>query len=444
MGLSGFFSSSETSFFSLNTIHLEQMRRDENPRLELIKYLLSQPRRLIVTILIGNEFVNVSASVISAVIVIQLLGTENKYFNLLVMVPILLLVGEITPKTLALRHNVGFAAFQSKPIQLFAKLITPVRWIVRLIADGFTTLIVGKERTRGNIVTEDMLRTLAREAVKEGVVDHQEARFVDQLFEFSRMTLSDVMVPRSAIFYLPLNIPYRDMMEELVRTRHSRVPIYAGTRDNVVGILYARDVLDIEKPEAWSKKGGLKKIMRPPLLVPECKPARELFEIFIKRKLTIAMTVDEYGGVTGLVTMKNLLEQIFGEFRTLSDAARLQGIEDLSDGRYAIDGELSIVEFNREMHAELSHEHVHTVAGLVLNAYGEVPPKDAVVEIGNFRFTVNEVVQSHITGLTVERTKQGQCENPSFSETQKEDEVTPTENTSLGEAVPSPSGSVNK
>ena len=122
LGLSAFFSSSETSLFSLSRTQIEQMRRDDNPRVELIEGLLSQPRRLIQTILIGNEFVNVSASVISAALVIELLGDQNKWINLFIMVPVLLLVGEITPKALAIRNNVAFASFQSRPIDLFARL----------------------------------------------------------------------------------------------------------------------------------------------------------------------------------------------------------------------------------------------------------------------------------------------------------------------------------
>ena len=174
MGLSGFFSSSETAMFSLNQRHLEQMRRDKNPRIDLITRMLSEPRRLIVTILIGNEFVNVAASVISAAMVIQVFGAENKLFNLFIMVPILLLVGEITPKTLAIRNNVAFSTFESKPIDIFARMITPLRWAVRNFSDWFTTLIVGKERSRGNIITEDMVRTLAHEAVGEGVLDQMD------------------------------------------------------------------------------------------------------------------------------------------------------------------------------------------------------------------------------------------------------------------------------
>lgn len=201
MGLSGFFSSSETSLFSLSNVQLEQMRRDKHPRIGLIQLLLSQPRRLIITILIGNELVNVTASVISAAIVIRLLGAENKWINLLIMVPLLLLVGEITPKVLAIRHNVAFAGFESKPIEFFARLIKPVRLVVRTIADWIITLLIGRDRSRGNIITEDMVRVLAREAVGEGALDRLEAQFIDHIFDFGNKTLEEIMTPRSDIFF---------------------------------------------------------------------------------------------------------------------------------------------------------------------------------------------------------------------------------------------------
>jgi len=196
---SGFFSSSETSLFSLSSLQLGQMRAAKNPRIELIERLRSEPRRLIVTILIGNEFVNVSASVISAAMIIHLFGADNEMINLLVMVPILLLFGEITPKVLALRNNVAFASAEARPIDLFARLITPLREVIRHVAEFFITLIVGKQRSVGNLVTEDMIRTLVHDAVGEGALDSQEARYIENKFEFGQQKRSDVLRPRSDI-----------------------------------------------------------------------------------------------------------------------------------------------------------------------------------------------------------------------------------------------------
>ena len=319
MALSGFFSSSETSLFSLSRTQLDQMRRDGNPRVQLIERLLSEPRRLIVTILIGNEFVNVAASALSAAIVIELLGAENKLVNLFIMVPILLLVGEITPKTLAIRNNAVFASFLSRPIELFAYLITPVRRSVRSLADRVTTLIVGSERSRSNIVTEDMVRTLAKEAVGEGVLDPVEAQYINRIFDLGNKTVAEVMTPRSGIFFLPADMPLPKMVQQLHRTRRTKVPVYDGNQDNILGILYARDLLGLDPAAITAAPGGLQRLLREPLHVPDSEPAADLFHLFRQRRLSTALAVDANGTVTGLITMEDLLECIFGDLPSASD-----------------------------------------------------------------------------------------------------------------------------
>jgi CBS domain containing-hemolysin-like protein len=396
MGLSGFFSSSETSLFSLSNVQLEQMQRDQHPRIGLIQRLLSQPRRLIITVLIGNEFVNVTASAISAAIVIKLLGAENKWINLLIMVPLLLLVGEITPKVLAIRHNVAFAGLESRPIEFFAWLIKPVRMVVRKIADWIITLIIGKERSRGNIITEDMVRILAREAVGEGALDHFEAQFIEQIFDFGNKTLEDVMTPRSDIFFLAMDMPLDEIVAEVCKSRHTKIPLYQENRDNVCGILHARDLLGIDIEKFSRNTRRLQELLRKPYFVPESRLAADLFRTFRERKLSIALTVDEYGGVTGLVTMEDLLECIFGEIHSPSDEVHQVSIKDLGEGRYAVDGSMPIAEFNPEMDSDLSEEWGETIGGLLLHHYGELPPEGDKIEIDRFRFRVTEVEENRI------------------------------------------------
>jgi CBS domain containing-hemolysin-like protein len=404
MCLSGFFSSSETSLFSLSNSQLEQMRRDQHPRIGLIQRLLSQPRRLIITILIGNELVNVTASVISAAIVIRVLGAESKWINLLIMVPLLLLVGEITPKVLAIRHNVAFAGFESRPIEFFARLIKPIRLVVRKIADGIITLIIGKERSRGNIITEDMVRVLAREAVGEGTLDRFEAQFIEQIFDFGNKTLEDVMTPRSDIFFLPLDMPLKEIIVEVCQSRHTKIPIYQEKRDNVCGILHARDLLDADAEKFSQDPQSLQRILRKPYFVPESKLAADLFRTFRERKLSIALMVDEYGGVTGLVTMEDLLECIFGEIHSPSDAVHQVSIDDLGEGRYAVDASMPITEFNLEMVSDFSDEWGETIGGLLLHHYGELPPEGAAIEVGKFKFIVVEIEENRIKTVEFEKT----------------------------------------
>lgn len=401
MGLSGFFSSSETSLFSLGRLQIEEMRRDDNPRLALIERLLSEPRRMIVTILIGNEFVNVAASVISAAIVIRLLGADSKLVNLLVMVPILLLFGEITPKTLALRNNIAFATSQSRPIEIFSVLITPLRWIVRLFADWLTTLIVGKQRTPGSIVTEDMVRVLAHEAVGEGVLDKNEAQYVDRVFDFGHKIVGDLKTPRSHIFFLPVDMPLPGIVDALRKARHTKVPVYEGHRDNVRGFLFARDLIGVDVSSGQDGPATIEEHLREPYLVHESRSADDLFHTFRRRKLSVALTVDEYGGITGLITMEDLLECIFGDLPSHSDEAARSEYTNLPDGSARIRGDMSVKQFNREFRRKLDAGEAETVGGLLLREYGELPAEGTRFALDDLTFEVVEVRTNRIEVVSV-------------------------------------------
>jgi putative hemolysin len=417
MGLSAFFSSSETALFSLSSVQLEQMRQKNHPRLDLIERLLTRPRRLIMTLLIGNELVNVSASVISATIVIQVLGEEYKWVNVFVMVPVLLLFGEITPKTLAIRNNVAFASAESRPIEFFARMVKPLRVLVRTVSEWFITLIVGKERSVGNIITEDMVRTLAHEAVGEGALDRTEAQFIEQIFDFGNKTLEEVMTPRSEIFFIQLENTVPEILKGLHRTRHTKVPVFQEHRDNIMGILYARDLLGIDLNEISNEPRRFKNLLREPYFVPESKPAAELFDTFRERRMSCALTVDEYGGVTGLVTMEDLLECIFGDIHSPSDVSPQAYIKMLSEGRYRIDGAMPIADLNREIGCDLPEDQAETIGGLVLREFGELPPENTSIQINGLHFSVVEVEENRIKELHLEKSETNDAPKPKGEDT---------------------------
>lgn len=404
LGLSAFFSSSETSLFSLDRIQLAQMKRDKNPRVGLIERLLKRPRRLIVTILIGNELVNVTASVISAAVVIQLFGDDLKWVNVFVMVPLLLLFGEITPKTLAIRHNMRFAAAQCVFIDKFAQLISPLRWAVRKVSDFFITLIVGEERTAANIATEDMVRILAEEGVGEGALDHREAQYIHQIFDFADMSVRDVATPRSQIVMLPVSMSLQAAVRELRRTRHTKVPVHEdGDKDTILGILFARDFLG-RHPRAGGEPNGVRAMLRKAYFVPETRPAADLFFYFRRHKLSLAITVDEYGGITGLVTMEDLLECIFGDIESGSEQLKREriGFERLDEGGYHIDASMTVRQFNDLVGDYLDVDGAETVGGILLNQFGEIPQEGSTMRIGDLVFTLKSVVGHRMGELLVE------------------------------------------
>jgi len=255
-----------------------------------------------------------------------------------------------------------------------------------------------------------MVRTLAHEAVGEGALDRTEAQFIEHIFDFGNKTLANVMTPRSDIFFLQLENTISEIVEELRRTRHTKVPIYKGSRDHIVGILYARDLLGVDLEVMSKESEKFIKLLREPYFVPESKPAAELFDTFRERRTSCALTVDEYGGVTGLVTMEDLLECIFGDIHSPSDISPHVYIQKIGDGSYQIDGAMPIADLNREIGSDLSEEHAETIGGLVLHEYGELPPEKAEIVINGLHFNVVEVEENRIKELRLEQLKEP--ENP--------------------------------
>ena len=401
LGLSGFFSGSETALFSLNRIQLEQMEREDHPKINQIQRLLSEPRRLIVTILIGNEFVNVAASVLSASLVILLLGGEGKWWiNIFIMLPILLLVGEITPKTVAIKNNVAFSSFVCRPLDMFASMITPLRFVIRYVADYFTTLLVGKARSKGNLVTEDMVRTLALHATTEGNLDPIEGRYINNIFNFGNHTVREIMTPRSNIRCFSIETPIPEIMGSLKEKPRTRIPIYRGRLDTVVGILHVRDLLnpkvqlDPMDPEQFIS------LLRKPVFIPDSKPIADLFHLFRERRISFAMALDEYGGVTGLVTMDDMLAAIFGSLEPLRKISGASITEKDGSKRCRVNGDFPVARFNGQMGAKFPLDIAETMGGLLLNHLGELPEAGKQVTMGDWHFMVTKVESNRV--MTIE------------------------------------------
>lgn len=406
LGLSGLFSGAETAFFSLNQSQLEQMEQDRNPMVGRIKRLLGEPRRLIVTILIGNELVNVSASVISASLVFHFLGGEDKWWvNIFIMLPILLLIGEITPKTIAIKTNVLFATRVTRPLESFAQAITPLRVVVRFLADGLTTLLIGKERSKGNIITEDMVRTLVDHATDLGDMDSAEQTFINNIFDFGNQTVQALMTPRSNFLAFSIETPVLEILEKAREHGFTRVPIFRNHEDAVVGILHVRDLINPNITIKHLDADSLRPLLRQPILVPASKSLSDLFFMFRKRKRSFALVLDEFGGIVGLITMEDLLETIFGSYIQTQDMEESSEIDENGEQVFKLKGDLHVSGFNKEMGTSLSTDEAETMAGWVLHHYGELPEEGTSFSFEQLGFTILEVVNNRITKIECRRKK---------------------------------------
>lgn len=402
LACSAFFSGSEVALFSLNPMQLDQMAREKHPQMQTILDLLKDPRALITTILIGNELVNVAASNISATLLITLMGSEeNWWVNILVMLPILLLFGEITPKTLAVRNSIFFAGLVSQPLTVFRQSITPLRRVVGWISNYFITLAIGEQKEKRATVTEEMVRTLAEQASMDGVIDDTERTYIDNIFNFGNIRVRDVMIPRAKIFFLTRNTPAHEVLKAFKQTGYTRIPVYEGHRDDVVGILHVRDMLAMSV-DGDKKNTNPMTLLRKPYFVAANRLASSLFQSFMEKNHSLAMVVDEFGGLVGMVTMHNLMEIIFGPLHgKLVPQSALLPSHAMVNGHYSLPGVMPIEEFVRLTGCTLEANDAETIGGLVLDTLGELPEKGSRVSIMGWEFTVLEMDNNRIASLRV-------------------------------------------
>ena len=406
LALSGFFSGSETALFSLSQTQLSQMGREGHPRRGQILDLLDDPRRLIVTILIGNELVNVAAANISAILLMDIMEGEGKWWlNIFVMLPILLLVGEITPKTLAVRNNIAFSSLVAQPLALITRIILPLRWVVSHVSEFFIDTLIGKSGAKSYLITEEMVRNLVNEATKEGHLELSEKEYIHNIFDFGNQTVGEVMTPRSKISFLDVDAPITDVLDTLARDRVTRRPVRVdgeGQRERILGILHFRDLLGVDLSR-FQKAADLEGFLRTPYMVPASKPLATLFRTFRERRISIALVVDEFGAVIGLATMEDLLESIFGDIRSESDTTSALTVRQEEGGSYQMDGGMSLELFNEQMGCDLHSELGETIGGLLLHLCGEVPTEGEVVKVAGLTFTVAEMDGTRIAKVIAAR-----------------------------------------
>ncbi len=395
---SGFFSGSETALFSLNEYQKKILLEKNEKKGRIISTLLEKPRKLIITILLGNEFVNISISSLTAGLIIQIFQKETPWINIAIVLPILLLFGEITPKTLALQHNAAFSSFVARPLTIFQKIITPVRWVIKHIADFIVNLFIRKDFRKSNILTEDVVKELVDESEQEGLIDSSAKEYINNIFDFGDTVLTEVITPRSNIFALPDNLSVADIIREVKKVHYSAVPIYSSTLDNIQGMLFTTDLIGLTEAEMKSSDLTLKKILRDPFFVPENLRADDLFKKFQSKKISIAVTLDEYGGVTGLVTIEDLLETIFGEIYDEFEA-KDKFFHKNSDNTFTLSGEMPLDEFNAQFGAALENRGMDTIGGFIFTLMGSLPKENSFVNYQNFQFQVTKIKDNKIDKL---------------------------------------------
>ena len=401
--LSAFFSGSETALFSLSRLDLQKLRRDRHPQSENLHELLDQPRRLIISILCGNELVNIAATVNLAGILVNLYGDGRAGpINIIVMFPLLLLFGEVTPKTVAIGNPVRIGAgLVSAPLALWVRFVTPLRWLIRMIADRITTWIVGEERGRENLLQVDEFRALMEDVVAEGVLDATERVLIDNLLESGETEIVEIMTPRTRVKFLDVGMSVPEMVEKFRQYKHPRVPVFRGHRDNLVGFVHAEDVIGPVLDDTDLSTLTPEDIMRPPVVVPPTKNVDEMFDFFQAHNARAAVVLNEFGGVDGFITMRDVLNFIFGE---ISDAVFGQELyQERDENVYEVPGEMKLTAFNDLTNFGIEDPRMTTIGGVVFRYLDRLPQVGDRAVIEGIVATVLEMDGHRLAHLRVAR-----------------------------------------
>jgi CBS domain containing-hemolysin-like protein len=398
--LSAFFSSSETALFGLSSLRVRKYKATSDRNLRAIARLLEAPRELIVTLLIGNELVNVSTSILVAALALSVWGPSGKWAAMVISTLLLLVFGEVAPKTYAIHRPESHSRLVVRPLSAFQWLITPVRFLLVRLVDFLTPRAAGKVKARRARLTEEEFKTLVELGHTEGVLEAEEKELINSVVAFGDTRVGEIMTPRTDMTCLPKEITFDDVMALVRKSFYSRVPIYRESLDHIVGILYVKDLLKVVRGDQSSWR--LRDVLRPVHFILQTKLVSEMLQEFQAKKFHMAIVVDEHGGVAGLVTMEDILEELFGEITDEFDkTVKLVHIEGLDEWRVA--GKLPLEELGTLVEVELPVEEFDTVGGFVFHCFGHLPEPKEVVQYENLTFKVEKVLGPRILEVRVKK-----------------------------------------
>ncbi len=397
--LSAFFSSSETAFISLQKIRIKHMERTGVARAGRVAKLMEKPERFLSTVVLGNNFVNTAAAALGTAVAMRLLTdgeTVPVVVATVIVTVVLLVAAETVPKIVAAQHSERMALAYVTPIRTVSLLLSPAVTVLEWIGTGFSKLVGGTPVPR-TLVTEEEIRTMISLGKEEGVVEEVEAKMLHKVFEFGDDPVHEAMTPRPDVVWIEKGTKLADFLKIYSKSPHSRFPIYEESSDNVIGVVSIKDILMAQADDKLDQESSLDGLIRPTIFVPESKRIGELFTEMQETGIQMAVVVDEYGGIDGIVTMEQLLEKVVGHFGD-ELARRAKEFQAIDEHTYDVDGSMRIDEINEELNLEIPAGDYETVAGFVLNRLGHIPKQNDQLRYADLKLVVKEM-----RGLKIEK-----------------------------------------
>ncbi|NFO13426.1 HlyC/CorC family transporter [Clostridium botulinum] len=395
--LSGFFSMSETALMSLNKIRLRHMVEEGVPGAKLVEKLTEDPNKLLGAILIGNNIVNIAASGLATMLATNMFGPTGVGIATGVMTVLVLIFGEITPKSIAKQKAESVALKVGKPIRLTVIIFKPFVYIFTAISSFFIKILGGDPKASEPFITEEELKTMVGVSEEEGVLENVEKEMIFNVFDFADLQVKDVMVQRVDVSALDSEATYDDVLKLIKEEQFSRIPIYNQTIDDIIGILNVKDLLMLENPRENFK---MEKYIREPYYTFEFKKIVELFKEMKKERNHIAVVLDEYGGTVGIITIEDLIEEIVGDIEDEYDDANTS-IEVIKDNEYIVDGNVRLHDIGDLIGIDMESDEFDSVGGLIIGELGRMPEEKEEIECDSMKFIVENIDKNRIKKVRI-------------------------------------------
>ncbi|HIE28718.1 TPA: HlyC/CorC family transporter [Candidatus Poribacteria bacterium] len=396
--LSGCFSSSETALTALTKLRIKRLFREKGERAKSLLHWQNDPDSLLTTILIGNNLVNIAASSLATALAIQIGIRHGVTVVIIAMTALILVFGEVVPKTLARRNAEQLALLVSPVLNVLAKILTPLNQFLIGISKLIIRLSPRASFSSDEAITAEHFHALIDLAEEEGIVEEEQAAMFESVFDLANTTAEQIMTPRTDICWLDSEATIEQALKCAIETGYSRIPVAEGSVDHIVGILYVKDLLSQNR----MLQGTVQELMRPAIFVLETKNINELLKLFQEKHVHIAIIVDEYGGVSGLVALEDLLEEIVGQLRDEHDKEH-RDIEMLENGDLLVNASVRMKKIERIMNVTLPGNRNVKLNSVILEQLGYIPQEGDQLGYGSVVFIISKVENNRIERVRVRK-----------------------------------------
>ena len=397
--MSAFFSSSETALINMSKIRLKYLVKEKVKNADKLEKLYEDSNKLIGAILIGNNIVNVASSSIATIITTSRFSNAGLGISVGLTTLVILIFGEITPKNLALKNSESISLFVAPIILFLVRIFTPILFILNNISNLLSALLGQRNDDKKPTITQDELKTIVDVSNQEGVLETDETEMIQNIFEFKDLTVDDIMIQRRDIVAISADMSYDEIIDVFKNRQLSRLPIYEDTIDDIIGVLYAKDLFFTEQSK---EDFDIKTVMREPVFVNEFVKISDFFKKMQQVKTHIAIVLDEYGGVAGIVTMEDLVESIVGDIYDEYDQQD-EEVRKLKENIYVINGNSKLTEIQELLQVELVSKDYESLGGYLMDKMGKIPTQGDIYEDENFKFVISSMDKNRINKVKVIR-----------------------------------------